>query len=230
MASPFFGKTFTFTQPDGTQFEVRGWGDQHFAVFETLDGYTVVKNPNTGFYEIAQLSSDETMLEPAPGSRGNLDGASVGVQPGIRISREAARARGFEGALRMSTRRCDRRRLERKNLARAARSLGNPFMAPPQRATVGDYAGLCLLIDFPDEPGTIPKEEVERFCNQPGYNGYGNNGSVFDYFHDNSIGRCRYTNIVTDYYRAQHPNHIIQILVFNKVFGQDSLLWKLLQN
>ena len=26
-----------------------------------------------------------------------------------------------------------------------------------------------------------------------------------DYFHDNSIGRCRYTNIVAEYYRAQNP-------------------------
>lgn len=58
MASPFIGKTFRFTQPDGSQFEVRGWGDQHYAVFETLDGYTLVKNPTTGFYEIAQVSRD----------------------------------------------------------------------------------------------------------------------------------------------------------------------------
>lgn len=62
-----------------------------------------------------------------------------------------------------------------------------------------------MLIDFPDEPGTISRDEVEQFCNQPGYSGFGNNGSVRDYFHDNSIGRCRYTNIVVEYYRAQHP-------------------------
>ena len=75
MASPFVGMTFTFTQPNGTKFEVRGWGDQHFAIFETLDGYTVVKNPSTGFFEIAQLSSDGTTLEPSPNPQGNLDGA-----------------------------------------------------------------------------------------------------------------------------------------------------------
>ncbi len=78
-------------------------------------------------------------------------------------------------------------------------------MAPPERATVGDFLGLGLLIDFSDEPGTIPRDEVERFSNEQGYSGFGNNGSVFDYFRDNSIGRCRYTNIVADYYRAQHP-------------------------
>jgi M6 family metalloprotease-like protein len=205
MASPFIAKKFTFTQPDGTQFEVRGWGDQHYAVFETTDGYTITKNPQTGFYEIAQLSSDGTMLEPAPVPQGSLDGSRAPVQPKLRIHRDAARAQGMAGALRMGGRRCDQRREQHRSLARAARTLRSPFMAPPQRQTVGEFVGLCLLIDFPDEPGTIPREEVENFSNQQGYAGFGNNGSVFDYFFDNSNGRCRYTNIVTDYYRAQHP-------------------------
>ena len=34
MSIPFNGKEFTFTQPDGTAFQVRGWGYQHHAVFE----------------------------------------------------------------------------------------------------------------------------------------------------------------------------------------------------
>jgi M6 family metalloprotease-like protein len=205
MSSPFISKTFTFTQPDGSKIELRGWGDQHYAVFETLDGYTVVRNPDSGFFEIAQVSDDGTELEPAGGPQGSLDGMRATVQPGVRIDREAARARGMEGALRMGGRRCDQRREERKNLARAARTLGGPMLAPPQRETVGNFVGLCLLIDFPDEHGTISREEVERFCNQSGYSGFGNNGSVSDYFNDNSLGRCTYTNIVTEYYRAQHP-------------------------
>lgn len=76
--------------------------------------------------------------------------------------------------------------------------------APPQQRTVGDFVGLCLLIDFPDVRGTIPREEVEAFCNRPGYNGFNNKGSVRDYFFDNSGGRLRYTNIVTPYVTAKH--------------------------
>ena len=45
MATPFIGKRFTFTQPDGTKIQLRGWGDQHYAVFETPDGYTVTVFP-----------------------------------------------------------------------------------------------------------------------------------------------------------------------------------------
>ncbi|WP_280151202.1 M6 family metalloprotease domain-containing protein [Piscinibacter sp. XHJ-5] len=208
MATPFAGKTFTFTQPDGTRIQLRGWGDQHYAVFETLDGFTVVKNPHTGFYEIAQLSPDGTTLEPAPGTPGHLDGTRAAVQPGLRVARESARARGREGVMRLGGRRCDQRREERKTQQRVMRSLvagGAPAFAPPQRGTLGDFVGLCLLIEFPDEAGAISRGEVENFCNQPGYSGFGNNGSVFDYYLANSIGRVRYTNVVAPSYRAQHP-------------------------
>ncbi len=205
MSTPFHGKIFTFTQPDGTRVRVRGFGDQHHAVFETLDGYTLVRNPASGFFEIARLSADRTRLEPAGGPRGNLDGARVAARPGLRVAREAARALGIEGARRFGGRRCDERREQRKSLVRAARSLGGPLLAPPQRPTVGDFVGLCVLIDFTDEPATIARGEVESFCNRPGYTGFGNNGSVFEYFNENSLGRLRYTNVVTQYYRATQP-------------------------
>jgi M6 family metalloprotease-like protein len=206
MATPFFGQVFKFTQPDGSAIELRGWGDQNYAVFETLDGYTVTQNPTTGYWEIAQLSPDGEALQPAGGPGGPLDGPGAGVPRGLRIRREAAVARGRESALRQSGRRCDQRRRERREelrAFRAAAAAGAPLLAPPQRETVGDFIGLCLLIDFSDAPGTIARDEVERFCNQVGYSGFSNNGSVHDYFLANSVGRCRYTNIVAPYYRAK---------------------------
>lgn len=75
--------------------------------------------------------------------------------------------------------------------------------APPTAGTTGDYVGLCVLIQFPDVVGTIGQDEVHNFCNQRGYSNYGNNGSVYDYFYDNSDGRLRYTNVVTAYYTAR---------------------------
>jgi M6 family metalloprotease-like protein len=208
MATPFIAQVFTFKQPDGSTIQLRGWGDQHYAVFETLDGYTVTQNEATGYWEVASLSPDGHTLQPAPGPTGPLDGRGAGVQPGLRIVREAARARGRESALRVAGRRCDQRREERRQELRTIRAMaaaGGPLLAPPRRQTVGDFVGLCLLIDFSDAQGTIPREEVDRFCNQVGYSGFGNNGSVHDYFLANSIGRCRYTNVVTPYYRARNP-------------------------
>ncbi|HMS82460.1 MAG TPA: M6 family metalloprotease domain-containing protein [Nitrospira sp.] len=208
MATPFLGQTFTFTQLDGTTLPVRGWGDQHYAVFETLDGYTVAKDPRTGFGEVARLSSDRINLEPMSEAHGRPDAGRGGVTRGVGVDTGAARAAGRAGALRFGGRRCDERHRERKEQLRAVRMMadrGGPVFAPPQRTTVGDYVSLCLLIDFSDVPATITREEVERFCNQAGYNGFGNNGSVRDYFFESSLGRLRYTNVVTSYYRAKQP-------------------------
>lgn len=79
-----------------------------------------------------------------------------------------------------------------------------PALAPPRRGTVGDFVGLCLLIQFPDVPGTISQGAVADFCNKPGYTGFGNNGSVYDYFLDVSGGKLRYTNMVAPYYTARN--------------------------
>jgi M6 family metalloprotease-like protein len=208
MPSPFNGRTFTFTQPDGSPIQVRGWGDQNYAVFETLDGYTLTKNPATGYFEVASVSADGHALQPAALPGRALDGAAAGLARGVRVRRESAMAAGRASALSVAGRRCDQRRRERRaalSALRAAAAAGGPLLAPPQRATVGDFIGLCLLVDFSDAPATILRDEVDRFCNQPGYSGFGNKGSVFDYYRDNSIGRCRYTNIVAPYFRALHP-------------------------
>jgi len=202
MPTQFSGKRFTFTQPDGSPLELRGFGDQNHAVFETLDGRTVTQNPSTGYYEVAQLTPDANALEPAPAS------AAASLPRSLRVSRSAAAAAGRASALSVGGRRCEQRRQERQQQQRALRAMaaaGGPLLAPPQRQTIGDFVGLCLLVDFSDAPATIQRSEVERFCNEPGYTGFGNNGSVRDYFFESSLGRCRYTNIVAPYYRAKRP-------------------------
>ena len=63
-----------------------------------------------------------------------------------------------------------------------------------------------LLVDFDDDQATIPTSAIDNYGNQIGYSGYGNNGSVRDYFHDVSDGNLTYTNFVpTAYYRASQP-------------------------
>lgn len=77
--------------------------------------------------------------------------------------------------------------------------------APPPLPTRGDCLGLCLPVSFPDVPASIAPSEIEAFCNQPGYTGFGNNGSVFDYYLDNSAGQLRYRTLMAPGYTARHP-------------------------
>jgi M6 family metalloprotease-like protein len=211
MATNFNGATFTFRQPDGTELRVKGWGNQHHAVFETLDGFTVVKDPATGFYEYARATPDRDALMPTGVAPGDAPAAALGLPAGARLSPEAAKAaaRGAdEGLPTGATRWEERRRRAKAQALRAAAAAeavgGAPMLAPPQRKTVGDFVGLCLLVQFPDVPGTIPREQVDAFCNKKGYNSGGNNGSVRDFFFDSSLGKLRYTNLVAPYYTAKH--------------------------
>jgi M6 family metalloprotease-like protein len=207
MSVPFYGKEFTFRQPDGSQIQVRGYGDQHHALFETLDGFTIVKDSTSGFFHYAQTSDDGQELQPVGVRAESIDPRDVGLSEHLRPSRAATRslAEAGSGLPRQKTRWEERREESRRARLAATMAEAGVLPAPPSRQTVGDYAGLCLLVDFPDVPGTITQAEVEAFCNLPGYNGFGNNGSVYDYFHDNSGGRLRYTNVVAPYYTAKHP-------------------------
>jgi M6 family metalloprotease-like protein len=206
MTIPFNGKRFTFQQPDGTPLEVRGWGDQHQAVFETLDGFTLVRDPQSGFYTYAETSPDGETLRSTGVTPRLRSGAALGLRPGTRLTPAAQRRRALGPSRHLpGKRRWETRRENAQRIRRDALRASGLALAPPSRATVGDYVGLVLLVQFPDVPGDIPAAEVERFCNQPGYSGFGNNGSVFDYFRDTSHGKLRYTNVVAGYYTTANP-------------------------
>jgi M6 family metalloprotease-like protein len=208
MSAPFYGQKFTFTQPDGSTLPVRGWGDQYNARFETLDGVPVAQNSRTGFYEYAEVHNDGDEIsftgvaahEPAPRS---MAPERVSPRTGARLRKQMSSGLP-RGGTRWEERRAQNRTVVDKLLA-APMSMDRIAPAPPQRRTIGTFVGLCLLIDFADEPSTVSRDEIEAFCNQPGYRGFGNNGSVYDYFLENSLGRLQYTNVVAPYYRAQHP-------------------------
>lgn len=204
MPTPFIGQVFTFTQPDGTPLWVKGWGNQYHAVFEALNGYTLVKNPLTGFLEYAAATPDAATLVPT-GARPRLaDPRKLGLTPGVRIKPDAARAQAAQGPLVAGGARWETRRKTLQAKMRSFTASGLPQLAPPQRQCVGDFVGLCLLIAFPDVPATIAPAAVADFCNKAGYDGFGNNGSVYDYFFDASGAKLRYKNIVTPYYTARH--------------------------
>ncbi len=204
MPFPLVGRRFIFTQPDGATLEVRGWGNQRLLRFETLDGYTVARESATGFFQYATLSADGDQLIPTGVCPGVVDPATLGLRPGLRIMRDAAR-RLSNPATRTKTR-WEERLDEQGTELRSAMLDGTlPRREPPIHPTVGNYVGLCLLIQFPGIPGIFSPEEVDAYCNQRGYLKFGNHGSVRDYFNDNSLGKLQYTNVVAPYYTAKKP-------------------------
>ncbi|MCL4535816.1 MAG: hypothetical protein M1370_11740 [Bacteroidetes bacterium] len=62
-AAPVAPVVITITQPDGTSFEAVPFGDEWMNGYETIDGYTIVPDPDTGFWYYADLG-DEGALVP----------------------------------------------------------------------------------------------------------------------------------------------------------------------
>lgn len=204
MSTPFVNEEFTFTNPDGSTVQVRGSGNQYYAVFETLDGYTVVQDPDTGFYKYATLSDDQRALVPTDAAPGQADPQSLGLQPHLKLEPESARQAALRSPLLQGPpSRWQTRREQKKTQRMTMMPTTAAEVLPQATITVGNFVGLCILIRFPDVADTITQAAINNFCNQPGYSGYGNNGSVRDYFFDNSKGKLTYTNVVTQYYTAK---------------------------
>ena len=193
MSVPFVEKRFEATMADGKNVTLTASGNDLGAVFRTLDGQPVLRDPAGGWFAEAPASAAGPATRSRSGRRSN-------TSPGDPALRATVSVAGDLPKPRWQSRRDNQRLL---NL-REEQSPGAP-KAPPQRETIGDYFGLCLLVDFPDAQATIERQEIDAFCNLSGYSGFGNNGSVFDYFHDISMGRLRYRTLVLPCYTAHEP-------------------------
>lgn len=190
--APVQGEVFPATQPDGQTVSVRIWGDEYYRVVESLDGYTLIPDPATGEICYARVSGDGRELV-STGVRAGTDATRLGLEKHLRIDPKV------------------RDEIARRTRARLAAEDAQLLAKLKSRRTgevtadSGQVLGLTLLIDFPDVEATIPAAEIEAFCNEPGYDANGNNGSVRDYFLDVSDGILDYTNhVVPQYYRALH--------------------------
>ncbi len=189
-SAPEFGDEITLRQQDGSLITLFGWGDEFYGRFETRDGYTAIYDKKLGKFCYAKLSKDKTELVSAgvPVDKGRRPaGLKKHLHPPDRVVNAQIKA-------------AQARMLERRNAFRADEAIDN---ARPDRKTVGTFLGITVLVDFSDDPATMTKQDVEDFCNLAGYAGYGNNGSVSDYYRDVSNGNVTYTNVVLGYYRAQ---------------------------
>ena len=186
---PVFGEVFTYHQPDGVPVRVRVWGDEFYQVVESLDGYTVLRDPDTGFLCYARLADDRTELVSTGVPLGHSSPDGLGLVPHIRVDRDSSKAKARAA-----------------RVWHAANDSTSLIKGVTYRTTtVGDVSGICLLVDFAEVVGSIAPSEVDAFCNETGYNGFGNNGSVREYFDEVSDGHLTYTNYVTPtYYRAVH--------------------------
>lgn len=206
------GIAISWTQPGGAKLALRVFGDEFYARTETADGYTVVFDEVTKAYMYAELSADGQDLVSSGVAVGAANPRALGLPKHLAIPAAAAKAKaltkfnlwelGVQSRARWNDLKAWRRAVDQAE----AQGIPPP-PAPPSFTTTGNRVGLTLLIDFEDDPATIPQADVVSFCNGDSYTGYGNNGSVKKYFLDNSNNSLTYTNVVTAYVRIPNSLH-----------------------
>ena len=172
-------------QPDGSTAEVRLFGDEFYHWLESPDGYTVVRDPDTGWLCYAEVSAD--------GRRLNSTGVRLGDRP----------PSGLEIGLRLDD-------SVVADIVAMGRSQTDPAVEKIQDRPVlthGQVMGLTILVDFPDldfetdvpDPADQQAwlDDIHDFLNLVGYTGHGNIGSVFDYYQDVSGNSLFYNNQLT---------------------------------
>lgn len=200
ISAPYHGQIQRFKQPDGSVVEVRLFGTEFYLRAESQDGYTLIRDPKTNWICYARLSDDHSVLL-STGIRciGNLDDHSlkealkdipkhVDIDERFRLKKVRETALALSGG-------------DEKALLKP----GHPHLhRTPYNPLAGKIKGLTVVIDFPDEPATLPMSEFDAFCNDTNYSNFGNNGSLRTYYRDISGGKLDYTNVVRGYFRA--PN------------------------
>jgi M6 family metalloprotease-like protein len=196
-AVPYLGLRQWFRQPDGKQVELLLFGDEFYMRAETVDGFTVTREPESKWICYARLSIDGRQL----------------VSTGIRVTEiplSESQIRRFDLKSHLDISAEARKEVVQENALRLAGGYkaslelpGHPHVhGTPVVPVSGNLMGLTLLVDFPDQPSTLPVSEFEAFCNQLDYSNFSNNGSLRTYFRDVSAGKLDYQNRVFGFYRA----------------------------
>ena len=188
IAAPVDGEIFTAKQPDGSSISVKIWGDEFYHRVESLDGYTLTRDSN-GWIQYAQLNANASAFVPTSTS---YDGQNIW---GNSQANTLLGTPGFEKSLRLSPAARNAIIDQRKQDLGYHQLLGAQAPAP----LLGSVVGLTICVDFSDAVEDIAVEEIDDYCNLEDYTGFGNNGSIYDYFYDVSGENLEYTKRVATF-------------------------------
>ena len=181
-------------QPDGSVLTVMLRGDENFHYTSTEDGQPLVQRAD-GAYCYATLDSNGKLTASAQvahdvESRGAVELSFLNYYT---AESQKVRSLGMERAKQHNARRMAR--LANRGVVDAS---GKPVRRVMAGATGGEgigvtgkRKGLVILVNFKDKKMQSKHTQAEwnDYFNKVGYNKYGNNGSVHDYFYAQSYGK-----------------------------------------
>ncbi|MFP5212768.1 MAG: M6 family metalloprotease domain-containing protein [Acidobacteriota bacterium] len=202
-ANPVFGKPYPLVQPDGTVLPCVVWGDEIHRRVEMPNGYSVVPNSVTGWYEYGKLENGRLLpsgLVAGYASDEDLGGAGLTAHLSDRHA-VAAEA------------------LQRKAELRKRQAALNPDQEEPaaRRAVTGSFKNLVMCVDFKAEsdPPTKARHKYATSLFKTAL--YATTGqSMVTYYKENSYGTFKPSGYV-------YPNWIVlpQTASYYKAMGDS---------
>ena len=186
------GERLNFGQRDGSQIRLVVFGDEHYARYETEDGFAVVYDWQSGRFEYADLV----------GGRFVPAGAAASGAPPARIRRHLKESAAVVRQRRRPRGESTRSLVDSGGASEAARTLGpNAGLLEGRRLSIGSVRGLTILVQFQDVSSSVTQADVDQLLNAQNYTRNGNVCSAREYFQRVSSGKLDYTNDVVGPFR-----------------------------
>ncbi len=186
-ASVAYPGLIDFKQPDGSVVKIKLRGDENLKWAETEDGYTLLYD-KVGNMVYAQLD-DKGDLVPT-----DIVATDIAKRP-MEVQRRLQ-----ETPKRLFYSESQRSIVKQLRQAHAAQRSA----VGPQRAVTGTKKVLVILVDYPDCGFQKSKADFEKLFNQLNYTEGGRQGSVRDYYRENSFGLLDMTADVVGVYRLSN--------------------------
>ncbi|MCF6188181.1 MAG: M6 family metalloprotease domain-containing protein [Desulfobulbaceae bacterium] len=203
--SVLIGEMIVCGQRTGGEVQLRIFGDEFYARYETVDGYTVVFDKDYGGYCYALLAAGRFVSSGVP--------IGKPLPAGLRKHlKEAPEVRNEKFAQNYSLFRAP----EIDPDSSGTRTLGpDGGLLDGRKLNQGTVRGLTILVDFDDVTTAISREAVYEMFNETGYTANGNYCSVNEYFKIISSGKLNYVNMVVGPVKLSKPRsyYISNLLV-----------------
>jgi M6 family metalloprotease-like protein len=172
------------TQPDGTKITIIQRGDEFVKWAQTVDGYSIMRNSNK-IYEYVKLDANRDMVPSGIAVRNLSERSASDLQFLMNTPKGLTYSTSQMGMM--------------KSISAIQKS-GSERTFP----TTGARKLICILIGFTDKAFTKTKTDFENLFNQVGYAVDGANGSVSDYYKENSYNQLNLAVTVAGPYMAAH--------------------------
>jgi len=184
--SALIGETIVCGQHTGDDVQLKIIGDEFYARYETLDGYTVLYDKNYGGYCYALLAAGRFVSSGIPIGKPQPAGMSKHLKEVPNVRNEKF-GRSYERT----------RPREDNPDTSATRTLGpDGGLLSGRKLHKGTIKGLTVIVDFDDVKTGISRDAVDEMFNGVQYHVNGNACSVNEYFKIVSSGKLDYVNTV----------------------------------